>query len=270
MDHPENQYLGLLSECLTHGEALPDRTGTGVKSLFGRQLRFDLAQGFPLLTTKKVHVASVYLELMWMLKGRTDVRWLQQNGVTIWDEWADSDGELGPVYGEQWRRWRTVGGFAIDQIAKVQQSLRDDPFSRRHIVSAWNPADLDDMALPPCHALFQFRVGTGGRLSCQVYQRSADVFLGLPFNIASYALMTHMMATVTRLTPGDLVFSLGDVHLYMNHQDQARTQLARVPRPWPTLLPVATPPDNVWEFGASHYALQGYDPWPAIPAPVAI
>ena len=233
------QYLDLVQRILDDGVAKGDRTGTGTRSVFGHQMRFDLRKGFPLGTTKKIHTRSVFAELLWFLRGDTNVKWLQDRGVTIWDEWADPDGDLGPVYGYQWRSWPTPSGGHVDQVAQLVDNLRRDPDSRRHIVSAWNVADIPQMALAPCHALFQFYVApsdTGpGRLSCQLYQRSADVFLGVPFNIASYALLTHMVAQVTGLEVGDFVHTLGDAHLYSNHLEQARLQLTREPRPLPTL-----------------------------------
>ena len=227
------QYHDLVAHVLEHGVAKSDRTGTGTLSVFGHQLRFDLAEGFPLLTTKRLHTRSIFGELLWFLRGSTNVAWLHANGITIWDEWADADGELGPIYGHQWRSWPTPDGQHVDQIAAVVESLRTNPDSRRHLVSAWNVGELPAMALPPCHALFQFYVAEG-RLSCQLYQRSADIFLGVPFNIASYALLTHMVAQVTGLQVGDFVHTLGDAHLYTNHLDQARLQLTREPRPLPT------------------------------------
>ncbi|HTN64152.1 MAG TPA: thymidylate synthase, partial [Devosia sp.] len=227
-------YLKLLSDILEHGTDRGDRTGTGTRSLFGYQMRFDLGQGFPLLTTKKLHIKSIVYELLWFIRGETNVRWLQERGVKIWDAWADENGDLGPVYGSQWRSWPTPNGGHIDQIANVIESIRTKPDSRRHIVSAWNPAEVDEMALPPCHCLFQFYVANG-KLSCQLYQRSADTFLGVPFNIASYALLTHMVAQVTGLGVGDFVHTFGDVHLYSNHFEQAREQLTRTPRALPTL-----------------------------------
>src|ERR1700694_4204010 len=233
-DHPERQYLGLLDDIMTTGVERGDRTGTGTLSVFGRQLRFDLNAGFPLLTTKKLHVKSIVYELLWFLRGDTNVKYLNEHGVKIWDEWADEGGELGPVYGQQWRSWPAPDGAAIDQIANVVSAIRRNPDSRRLIVSAWNPAEVDKMALPPCHCLFQFYVA-GGRLSCQLYQRSADVFLGVPFNIASYALLTLMVAQVTALKPGEFVLTLGDAHLYLNHLDQTREQLSRPPRALPTM-----------------------------------
>lgn len=264
----EQQYLDLLAEVLARGARQPDRTGTGTRSVFGRQLRFDLAQGFPLLTTKKLHLKSIVYELLWFLRGDTNVRWLQARGVTIWDEWAGPDGDLGPVYGYQWRRWRTPDGREIDQIAQVIESLRAKPYSRRHIVTAWNPADVERMALPPCHALFQFYVAEG-RLSCQLYQRSADLFLGVPFNIASYALLTLMTAQVTGLEPADFVLTLGDAHLYLNHEDQAREQISRAPRAFPRmrLNPAVT---DLFAFRYEDFVLEGYEPHAAIKAPIAV
>ena len=236
---PMQAYLDLLRRILDEGVEKSDRTGTGTLSVFGHQMRFDLSEGFPLVTTKKIHTRSVFAELLWFLRGDTNVKWLQDRGVTIWDEWADADGDLGPIYGYQWRSWPTPDGRHVDQIAQVIDRLRADPDSRRHIVSAWNVADIPQMALAPCHTMFQFYVAPGadgqGRLSCQLYQRSADVFLGVPFNIASYALLTHMIAQVTDLDVGDFVHTLGDAHLYTNHLDQARLQLTRDPRPLPTL-----------------------------------
>ncbi len=266
-DHPERPYLDLLADILAHGVLRDDRTGTGTLGVFGRQIRFDLARGFPLLTTKRVHFKSVALELLWFLRGDTNVRWLQERGVTIWDEWADADGELGPVYGRQWRSWAAPDGRSIDQITRLVEGLRTNPSSRRHIVSAWNPADVDDMALPPCHCLFQFFVAEG-RLSCQLYQRSADVFLGVPFNIASYALLTLMLAQVVGLQPGEFVHSFGDAHLYVNHLEQARTQLARAPRAFPQLR--LAPRDSLFDFAFEDMTLEGYDPHPLIRAPVAV
>ena len=264
----ERQYLELLAEVLDGGARKTDRTGTGTLSVFGRQLRFDLAGSFPLLTTKKLHLKSIVLELLWFLRGDTNVKWLQERGVTIWDEWADANGELGPVYGYQWRHWRTPAGGEIDQIANLIDSIRKKPDSRRHLVSAWNPADVDRMALPPCHALFQFYVADG-KLSCQMYQRSADLFLGVPFNIASYALLTLMVAQVTGLKPGDFVHTLGDVHLYLNHLEQAREQLARTPKPFPRMKLNAAVQD-VFAFAYEDFTLEGYEPHPAIRAPIAV
>jgi len=264
----EQQYLSLLAEVLARGAAKTDRTGTGTRSVFGRQLRFGLADSFPLLTTKKLHLKSIILELLWFLRGDTNVKWLQERGVTIWNEWADANGELGPVYGYQWRHWRTPEGGEIDQIANIVEAIRKKPDSRRHLVSAWNPADVDRMALPPCHALFQFYVAEG-RLSCQMYQRSADLFLGVPFNIASYALLTLMVAQVTGLKPAEFVLTLGDAHLYLNHLEQAREQLSRTPRPFPRMRLNLSVKDI---FGFSHedFTLEGYEPHPAIKAPIAV
>jgi thymidylate synthase len=262
------QYLDLLRHVLDHGVPKGDRTGTGTLSIFGYQMRFDLAAGFPLLTTKKVHLRSILHELLWLVAGDTNVRALQAQGVTIWDEWADADGDLGPIYGRQWRAWPAPDGRAVDQLARVVEQIRRDPDSRRHLVTAWNPGELEQMRLPPCHVLYQFWAG-GGRLSCQLYQRSADVFLGLPFNIASYALLTLMVAQVCELAPGELVHTLGDAHLYNNHLEQARLQLTRAPRPLPamTLDPAVR---SLFDFRYEHFALAGYDPHPAIKAEVAV
>ncbi len=268
MNAEEQQYLDLLAEVLERGARKTDRTGTGTLSVFGRQLRFSLDAAFPLLTTKKLHVKSIVYELLWFLRGDTNVKWLLVRGVTIWDEWADARGELGPVYGYQWRHWRTPDGREIDQIAAVVESLRRKPDSRRHIVSAWNPADVERMALPPCHALFQFYVAEG-RLSCQMYQRSADLFLGVPFNIASYALLTRMMAQVTGLRPAEFILTLGDAHLYLNHLQQAREQLARSPRPFPRLR-LNPGVRELFGFAYEDFTLEGYDPHPAIRAPIAV
>jgi thymidylate synthase len=270
--HPEQQYLDLLSDILANGADRADRTGTGARSVFGRQIRFDLTRGFPLLTTKKLHLKSIVLELLWFLRGDTNVRWLQERGVSIWDAWADEAGELGPVYGKQWRSWAAPDGRVIDQITNVVNGLKSNPYSRRHIVSAWNPADVDDMALPPCHCLFQFFVAPDSegvdRLSCQLYQRSADVFLGVPFNIASYALLTLMMARATGLQPGEFVHAFGDAHLYLNHVEQARTQLQREPRPLP-VMHIADKTD-LFAFEERDFVLEGYDPHPHIKAAVAV
>jgi thymidylate synthase len=262
------QYLDLVQRILDDGVPKDDRTGTGTLSVFGHQMRFDLAAGFPLLTTKKIHVRSVVAELIWFLRGETNVKWLQEHGVTIWDEWADDNGDLGPIYGYQWRSWPTPDGGHIDQLRRIVEQIQADPDSRRHVVSAWNVADLDRMALTPCHALFQFYVA-GGRLSCQLYQRSADVFLGVPFNIASYALLTHMVAQVTGLQPGDFVHTLGDAHLYRNHLDQAREQLGRTPRDLPRLrLDQAC--RDLDDFTIESVRIDDYDPHPAIKAPIAV
>jgi thymidylate synthase len=262
------QYLDLLRHIRTEGVAKGDRTGTGTQSVFGYQMRFDLAQGFPLLTTKKLHLKSIIHELLWFLAGDTNVKALNDAGVKIWDEWADEDGDLGPVYGHQWRSWPTPGGGKIDQIAAVVASIKTNPNSRRHIVSAWNPADVDAMALPPCHCLFQFHVA-GGKLSCQLYQRSADVFLGVPFNIASYALLTQMTARVTGLGLGDFVHTLGDAHLYANHVEQAELQLSREPLALPTMT---LNPDvsDIFAFTYDDFNLEGYEAHPHISAPIAV
>lgn len=261
-------YLDLLQQVLDHGQLRRDRTGTGTYSLFGAQLRFSLTNAFPLLTTKRVHWKSVVYELLWFLRGDTNIRWLNENGVTIWDEWADTDGNLGRVYGAQWRSWRGADGREVDQIEWVTREIRNNPESRRLVVSAWNPSEIDSMALPPCHALFQFYVRKG-HLSCQLYQRSADLFLGVPFNIASYALLTCLMARTTGLLPGEFVHTFGDVHLYTNHVDQAREQLNRQPRPLPTLkIHSARPTLDAYEF--TDLELIGYDPYPAIRAPIAV
>jgi thymidylate synthase len=264
----EQQYLDLLAEVLGRGARKTDRTGTGTLSVFGRQLRFALGESFPLLTTKKLHLKSILYELLWFLRGDTNVKWLQERGVSIWDEWADERGELGPVYGYQWRHWRSPDGREIDQIAQVIESLRRKPDSRRHIVTAWNPADVERMALPPCHALFQFYVAEG-RLSCQMYQRSADLFLGVPFNIASYALLTLMVAQVTGLRLGEFVLTLGDAHLYVNHLEQAREQLKRAPRPFPRMR-LNPAVKELLDFKYEDFTLEAYDPHPAIKAPIAV
>ena len=261
-------YLGLMRHVLEHGTQKSDRTGTGTLSVFGAQLRFDLSEGFPLLTTKKLHLKSIVHELLWFLKGDTNIRYLSDNGVTIWDEWADASGDLGPVYGYQWRSWPAPDGRHIDQVTNVLAQLRTNPDSRRLIVSAWNVADLDRMALMPCHAFFQFYVAQG-RLSCQMYQRSADVFLGVPFNIASYALLTMMVAQVCDLQPGEFVHTFGDAHLYSNHLDQAREQLTRTPRPLPRLH-LNPGVRDLFAFTFGDFTLEGYDPHPAIKAPIAV
>ena len=262
------QYLDLLRDVLDNGTDRPDRTGTGTRSVFGRQTRFDLGQGFPLLTTKKLHVKSIVYELLWFLRGETNVRWLQERGVRIWNEWADENGDLGPVYGSQWRSWPDGRGGTIDQIANVVNSIKTKPDSRRHIVTAWNPAEVDDMALPPCHCLFQFYVADG-KLSCQLYQRSADLFLGVPFNIASYALLTQMMAQVTGLEPGEFVHSFGDLHLYHNHFEQVRLQLSRAPRPLPKLT-INPAKRDIFDFAFEDFTITDYDAHPSIKAEIAV
>src|SRR5947207_2153685 len=262
------QYLDLMQRILDEGVPQQDRTGTGTLSWFGAQMRFDLADGFPLLTTKKLHLRSIIVELLWFLRGDTNVRWLQENKVTIWDEWADANGDLGPVYGYQWRSWPTPDGGHIDQIANVIDMIKRNPDSRRLIVTAWNPADVEKMALPPCHCLFQFYV-VNGKLSCQLYQRSGDVFLGVPFNIASYALLTMMVPQVTGLQPGDFVHSLGDTHLYSNHLEQARLQLTRPTRPLP-VMKINPDVKDIFAFRYEDFSLEGYDPHPHIKAAVAV
>ncbi len=262
------QYLDLVRHILERGVEKSDRTGTGTLSVFGYQMRFDLAQGFPALTTKKLHLRSIIHELLWFLSGSTNVAYLREHGVTIWDEWADENGELGPVYGKQWRSWPTPDGGTIDQIAKVVDQIRRNPDSRRHIVSAWNVAEVDQMKLPPCHSLFQFWVANG-RLSCQLYQRSADVFLGVPFNIASYALLTMMVARATDLEPAEFVHTLGDAHLYLNHLEQARLQLTREPRPLPR-MEINPEVKSLFDYRYEDFQLTGYDPHPAIKAPIAV
>ncbi len=262
------QYLDLMRHVLEHGHRKTDRTGTGTLSTFGWQMRFDLSDGFPLVTTKKLHTRSIIHELLWFLRGDTNIRYLKENGVSIWDEWADENGELGPVYGKQWRRWETADGRQVDQIAQLVEGLKRNPDSRRHLVCAWNPGEVDRMALPPCHALFQFYVADG-RLSCQLYQRSADIFLGVPFNIASYALLALMVAQVCGFRPGDFVWTGGDCHLYLNHLEQARLQLSREPRPLPRML---LNPDvkDLFAFRFEDFTLEGYDPHPHIKAEVAV
>ncbi len=262
------QYLDLLRRVRDEGATKTDRTGTGTKSVFGHQMRFDLSAGFPLVTTKKLHVKSIIHELIWFLAGDTNVKYLKDNGVRIWDEWADAKGDLGPVYGKQWRSWAAPDGRIIDQISDVVAALKRDPDSRRMIVSAWNPADIPRMALAPCHCLFQFYVADG-KLSCQLYQRSADIFLGVPFNIASYSLLTMMMAQVTGFKPGDFVHTFGDAHLYLNHLEQADLQLSRTPRPLP-LMRINPAVTSIFDFKFEDFTLEGYDPWPHISAPVAV
>ena len=262
------QYLDLLQEIMDKGVVRSDRTGTGTKSIFGHQMRFNLQEGFPLLTTKKVHLRSIIHELLWFISGDTNIAYLHDNKVTIWDEWADENGDLGPVYGKQWRSWQTPDGRVIDQLSEVIETIKKNPESRRMIVCAWNPSDVDKMALPPCHCFFQFYVA-GGKLSCQLYQRSADTFLGVPFNIASYALLTMMIAQVCGLEPGEFIHTTGDTHIYLNHFDQVREQLSREPRPLPTMK---LNPDvkSIFDFKYEDFELVGYDPWPAIKAPVAV
>ena len=262
------QYLDLMAKVLDEGSDRGDRTGTGTRSLFGHQLRFDLAEGFPVLTTKKLHLRSIIIELLWFLRGDTNIAWLKENGVSIWDEWADEVGELGPVYGYQWRSWPTQDGGNIDQISQLIDSLKSNANSRRHIVSAWNPSLIEEMALPPCHCLFQFYVADG-KLSCQLYQRSADIFLGVPFNIASYALLTLMLAQVCDLEPGDFIHTFGDVHLYNDHFKQARTQLTRQPRKLP-VMKINGDVSDLFEFAYEDFTLEGYDPAPAIKARVSV
>lgn len=262
------QYLKLLDRILTEGATKTDRTGTGTKSVFGNQMRFDMADGFPLLTTKKLHLKSIIYELLWFLRGDTNVHYLQEHGVHIWNEWADENGELGPVYGHQWRSWPDYNGGTIDQIQNVVDMIKNHPDSRRMMVTAWNPAEVEQMALPPCHCLFQFYVADG-RLSLQLYQRSADTFLGVPFNIASYALLLQMMAQVTGLQPGEFIHTTGDTHLYLNHLDQARLQLTRTPRPLPTMK-INPDVKNLFDFHYEDFQLEGYDPWPHIAATVSV
>ena len=261
-------YLDLLRHIKTNGTIKGDRTGTGTISTFGYQMRFDLSQGFPLLTTKKLHLRSIIYELLWFLRGETNIQYLHDHKVTIWDEWADANGELGPIYGYQWRSWPTPDGGHIDQITQLIDQIRNNPNSRRLIVSAWNVAEIDKMAFPPCHSLFQFYVADG-KLSCQLYQRSADVFLGVPFNIASYALLTMMIAQVTGLTPGDFVHTLGDAHIYLNHQEQVEEQLSRTPRPLPTMK-LNPEVKSIFDFQYEDFTLEGYDPYPTIKAPIAV
>lgn len=262
------QYLDLMKDILETGTSKTDRTGTGTRSVFGRQLRFDLSQGFPLLTTKKLHTRSIFIELLWFLKGDTNIKYLHDHGVTIWDEWADENGDLGPVYGHQWRSWPTPNGQTIDQITNVLNQIKQKPDSRRHIVSAWNPAEVDKMALPPCHAMFQFYVADG-KLSCQLYQRSADYFLGVPFNIASYALLTHMFAQQCDLIPGDFVWTGGDTHLYTNHIEQAKLQLSREPFALPQLN-IRRKPASIFEYQYEDFEIVNYQTHPGIKAPIAV
>lgn len=262
------QYLDLMQDILDRGTAKGDRTGTGTLSVFGRQLHFDLAKGFPLLTTKKLHTRSIFVELLWFLKGDTNIQYLHDNNVSIWDEWADENGDLGPVYGHQWRSWPTPNGESIDQITNVIDQIKKNPNSRRHIVTAWNPAEVDKMALPPCHALFQFYVADG-KLSCQLYQRSADYFLGVPFNIASYALLTHMVAQQCDLLPGEFVWTGGDVHLYMNHMEQAHLQLSREPYEIPQLT-IKRKPESIFDYVLEDFEIVNYQSHPTIKAPIAV
>lgn len=262
------QYLDLMRDILDHGARKSDRTGTGTLSVFGRQMHFDLSKGFPLVTTKKLHLRSIIYELLWFLNGDTNIKYLNDQGVTIWDEWADERGELGPVYGSQWRSWPAPDGRHIDQIAQVLKQIKEKPDSRRHMVTAWNPAEVDKMALPPCHALFQFYVADG-RLSCQLYQRSADYFLGVPFNIASYALLTHMVAQQCDLQPGTFVWTGGDVHLYLNHLEQAQVQLSRTPYPLPQLV-IKRRPDTLFDYRFEDFEIVNYQAHPVIKAPIAV
>ncbi|MDD2277662.1 MAG: thymidylate synthase [Bacteroidales bacterium] len=262
------QYLDLLDNILENGTQKEDRTGTGTISLFGHQMRFDLSKGFPMLTTKKLHIKSIIYELLWFLKGDTNIKYLNDNGVRIWDEWADEHGNLGPVYGHQWRSWPTADGQTVDQISQVVNSLKNNPDSRRHLVCAWNVGEIDNMALPPCHIIYQFYVANG-KLSCQLYQRSADVFLGVPFNIASYALLTLMMAQVTGLKPGDFVHTFGDVHIYQNHLEQVKLQLTREPRQLPKMV-INPAIKSIFDFGYDDFTLEGYDPHPHIKGKVAV
>ena len=262
------QYLDLLQEILDRGVEKHDRTGVGTKSIFGHQMHFDLSEGFPLLTTKKVHLKSIIYELLWFIAGDTNIKYLKDHGVSIWDEWADADGNLGPVYGRQWRSWPAPDGRSIDQLAEVIDMIRNTPDSRRMLVTAWNPGEIDKMALPPCHCLFQFYVAEG-RLSCQLYQRSADMFLGVPFNIASYALLTMMVAQVCGLRPGEFIHTTGDTHIYLNHMEQVKLQLSRTPRKLPTMR-INPERRRMEDFVYEDFTLEGYDPWPAIKAPVAV
>ena len=262
------QYLDLLRHIRENGVMKEDRTGTGTQSVFGYQMRFNLAEGFPLLTTKKVHLKSIIYELLWFISGNTNVRWLQDHGVSIWDEWADENGDLGPVYGHQWRSWPAADGRVIDQLSMVIDMIQHNPDSRRMLVTAWNPGEVDKMALPPCHCLFQFYVANG-KLSCQLYQRSADVFLGVPFNIASYALLTLMIAQVCGLQPGEFIHTTGDTHIYRNHFEQVELQLSRTPRPLPVMR-LNPEVKSIFDFKYEDFTLEGYDPWPAIKAPVAV
>ena len=262
------EYENLLKDVFEHGVHKSDRTGTGTRSVFGRQIRFNLAEGFPLVTTKKLHTRSIIYELLWFLSGSTNIGYLKDNGVTIWDEWADENGDLGPVYGHQWRSWAAADGRTIDQIANLVETIKTNPDSRRMIVSAWNPGEIDRMALPPCHCLWQVYVADG-KLSCQLYQRSCDLFLGVPFNIASYSLLTHMLAQQCDLDVGDFVWTGGDCHIYDNHIEQTKLQLSREPRPYPKLI-IKRRPASIFDYAYEDFAFEGYDPWPAIKAPVAV
>jgi thymidylate synthase len=262
------QYLDLMQDILDNGSRKEDRTGTGTLSVFGRQLRFNLQEGFPLLTTKKLHTRSIIHELLWFISGDTNIGYLKENNVSIWDEWADENGDLGPVYGHQWRHWPRPDGGEVDQIKNLIEQIKNKPDSRRHIVSAWNPGEVDKMALPPCHALFQFYVADG-KISCQLYQRSADYFLGVPFNIASYALFVHMVAQQTGLTPGEFIWTGGDVHLYLNHLDQARIQLSRTPKAAPKLV-IKRKPESIFDYRYEDFEITEYDPYPSIKAPIAV
>ena len=262
------QYLHLMQDILDNGTQKGDRTGTGTLSVFGRQMRFDLSEGFPLVTTKKLHIRSIIYELLWFLKGDTNIKYLKDNGVTIWDEWADEKGDLGPVYGYQWRNWPAPNGGSIDQITQVLEQIKKNPDSRRHMVTAWNPADVNNMALPPCHALFQFYVADGA-LSCQLYQRSADYFLGVPFNIASYSLLVYMVAQQTGLTPGEFIWTGGDVHLYLNHLEQAKLQLARIPKKLPTLT-IQRKPASLFDYQYEDFIIEQYEAHPSIKAPISV
>jgi thymidylate synthase len=261
-------YLSLLKYIMDNGTFKSDRTGTGTKSIFGYQMRFNLSEGFPLLTTKKVHLKSITYELLWFIKGDTNIKYLKDNGVTIWDEWADENGELGPVYGRQWRAWKTPEGESVDQLSLLIEGIKANPDSRRHIISAWNPGEVNKMALPPCHAMFQFYVANG-KLSCQLYQRSADVFIGVPFNIASYSMLTMMIAQVCGLQPGEFIHSFGDAHIYKNHFDQVELQLSREPRALPRMV-INPDVKSIFDFKYEDFKLEGYNPWPVIKAPIAV
>lgn len=265
---PTNQYETLLAHAYKNGIDKSDRTGVGTRSVFGYQMRFNLAEGFPLVTTKKLHIRSIVHELLWFLSGSSNIQYLHDNGVTIWDEWADENGDLGPVYGVQWRSWPAPDGRKIDQISNLIEGIKKNPDSRRHLVVAWNPAEVDKMALPPCHCLFQFYVAAG-KLSCQLYQRSCDIFLGVPFNIASYSLLTHMVAQQCDLDVGDFVWTGGDCHIYKNHFEQVELQLSRTPRAYPKLV-IARKPDSIFDYKFEDFVIEGYDPWPHIKAPIAV